>query len=82
MMRQWAPVVFDATHASQRGRVDGKTTGRRQDALVLARAAMAVGVDAIFAEVHSDPDHAMSDSATQLPLAWVDAWLQSWLAKP
>lgn len=68
------PVVFDATHSVQRPATrDGVSGGERRLAPALARAAVALGVDAVFCEVHDDPDHALSDAATQLPLAWVDA---------
>ncbi len=61
-------VCFDCTHSTQTpgsGRVTG---GNRAMAPLLARAAVAVGVHAIFLECHPDPDHALSDAATQLPL--------------
>jgi 2-dehydro-3-deoxyphosphooctonate aldolase (KDO 8-P synthase) len=61
------PVVFDATHSVQRpGSAGGSTGGDRTLAPVLARAAAAVGVDAIFAEVHADPDRALSDGPNSL----------------
>jgi len=70
------PVVFDATHAVQRpGAADGRSGGDRRLAPVLARAAVAAGADAIFLEVHPDPDRALSDAATQLPLDAVPALL-------
>jgi len=64
------PVVFDATHAVQQpgGRGDA-TGGQREFVGPLARAAVAVGVDGLFLEVHPDPAHALSDAATMLPLA-------------
>jgi 2-dehydro-3-deoxyphosphooctonate aldolase (KDO 8-P synthase) len=64
------PVVYDASHSLQRpgGVVSG---GDRRFALPLARAAVATGVDALFFETHPDPEQALSDAATQLPLAWV-----------
>ena len=68
-----APVVFDATHSTQApGGVgqDGRIVsgGRRERVELLARAAVAAGVDAVFLEVHPDPDRAMSDAASQVPL--------------
>lgn len=64
-----APVVFDATHSVQRPGGLGETTGGDGElAPLLASAAMAVGVDGVFMEVHKDPAHALSDSSTQLPL--------------
>lgn len=63
------PVCFDATHSVQRpGGLGGATGGDRELAPVLANAAMAVGVDAVFMEVHKDPDKAMSDGPNQIRL--------------
>ncbi len=63
------PIVFDVTHSLQLpGAGDGETAGERRFAEPLACAAAAVGVDALFVEVHDDPDAALSDGATQLPL--------------
>lgn len=68
------PTVFDATHSTQRP--GGETTGgERRYATDLARAALAIGVDAIFAEVHDDPARALSDASTQLPLDGIGAFL-------
>ena len=76
VMRQRAPVVFDCTHSAQRpASLGDRTGGDRGLARPLARAAVAVGVDAVFAEVHDDPDRARSDAATQLALADVPALL-------
>jgi 2-dehydro-3-deoxyphosphooctonate aldolase (KDO 8-P synthase) len=62
-------VVFDATHSVQRpGGGDGKTTGDGVLAPVLARAAVAAGVDGIFMEVHENPAKAFSDGPNQVPL--------------
>lgn len=70
-MREFGcPVVFDATHSVQRpGGLGGATGGDRDLAPVLANAAMAVGVDGVFMEVHSDPDHALSDGPNQIRLS-------------
>lgn len=63
------PVVFDATHSVQKpGGNDSSTGGNRDMAPYLMNAALAVGVDAIFAEVHPNPDVAWSDAANQLKL--------------
>ena len=63
------PVVFDATHSVQLPGGQGKSSGgQREFILPLARAAAAVGVDGIFAEVHDDPDHALSDGPNSLTL--------------
>jgi 2-dehydro-3-deoxyphosphooctonate aldolase (KDO 8-P synthase) len=68
------PVVFDATHSLQQphGPVTG---GRREFVFPLMRAAVACGVDGLFFETHPDPEHALSDAATQLPLAEAEAFL-------
>ena len=73
-MRQFGvPVVFDATHSVQKpGGQGGVTGGNREMVPHLIRAALAVGVDAIFAEVHPDPDKAFSDAANQLRLSDVE----------
>ena len=69
MARTGYPVVFDATHSVQQpGGMGASTGGEREFAPALARAAMAVGVAAVFIECHPDPDHAPSDGPTMLPL--------------
>jgi 2-dehydro-3-deoxyphosphooctonate aldolase (KDO 8-P synthase) len=68
------PVIFDVTHSLQLpGGGDGTTGGDRRFAEPLARAAVAAGADGLFMEVHPDPAHALSDAATQLPLARAEA---------
>jgi 2-dehydro-3-deoxyphosphooctonate aldolase (KDO 8-P synthase) len=63
------PVVFDATHSQQKPGGAGTSSGGRPEFIPeLARAAVAVGVDALFFEVHDDPPAALSDPATQFPL--------------
>lgn len=63
------PIVFDATHSVQKPGGRGTSTdGNREYVPPLMRAALAVGVDAIFAEVHPDPDNAISDGPNQLRL--------------
>ena len=70
IMRRMAPVVFDVTHSLQLpGGLGHATGGTREFFLVLARAAVAAGIDALFAEVHDDPAAALSDPTTQLSLA-------------
>jgi 2-dehydro-3-deoxyphosphooctonate aldolase (KDO 8-P synthase) len=67
-----APVVFDATHSVQLPGGEGtRSGGERQYVPALARAAVAFGVDALFMEVHEEPDRAPSDGPTMLPLAWL-----------
>ena len=69
-MRQFAPVCFDATHSVQRPGSQGNSTGGdRTLAPPLARAAAAVGIDALFCEVHEDPDQALSDGPNSLTFA-------------
>lgn len=64
-----APVVFDATHAVQQPGGHGASSGgERRFVATLARAAVAVGVAALFVETHPDPGAAISDGATQVPL--------------
>ncbi len=70
------PVVFDATHSVQEPGGRGNSSGGKRDfAPALARAAVAVGCAAIFAEAHDDPDSAPSDGPNMLPLSWVPAFL-------
>ena len=67
------PVCFDATHSAQRPGGAGATSGGNRDSIpALSRAAVAVGVDAVFMEVHPDPAHAASDRETQWPLGRID----------
>ena len=76
LMRPLAPVVFDVTHALQRpgGRPDS-ADGRRDQALVLGRAGMAVGIAGLFLEAHPDPDKALCDGPCALPLAELEPFL-------
>jgi 2-dehydro-3-deoxyphosphooctonate aldolase (KDO 8-P synthase) len=63
------PVIFDATHSVQMpGAGSGASSGERQFIFPLARAAIAVGVDGIFMEVHEDPPKALCDGENSLPL--------------
>jgi 2-dehydro-3-deoxyphosphooctonate aldolase (KDO 8-P synthase) len=69
MARTGYPVVFDATHSVQQPGGQGSASGgQREFAPVLARAALAVGVAAVFIETHPDPDHAPSDGPNMIPL--------------
>jgi 2-dehydro-3-deoxyphosphooctonate aldolase (KDO 8-P synthase) len=69
IMRQYAPVCFDATHSVQKpGGAGDKTGGDRRFVPPLVRAAMAVGVDALFLETHPDPERAHSDGPNMVPL--------------
>lgn len=69
MAKFGVPVVFDATHSVQQpGGLGAATGGDREMVPYLARAAVAVGVAAVFLEVHQDPDHAPSDGPNMLKL--------------
>jgi len=75
------PVVFDATHSVQKPGGQGTSTGGNREMVpYLMRAALAIGVDAIFAEVHPDPDHAFSDGPNQLYLSGIREILQQAIA--
>lgn len=75
------PVVFDATHSVQSpGGASGRSGGNRMLAPPLARAAAAVGIDALFCEVHPDPDNALSDGPNSLTLPMMAALLRQVLA--
>jgi 2-dehydro-3-deoxyphosphooctonate aldolase (KDO 8-P synthase) len=71
------PIVFDATHSVQQpGGMGEKSGGQREFVPYLARAAIAVGVGAIFMETHEDPDNAPSDGPNMVPLNQVKALLK------
>lgn len=75
------PVVYDATHSVQLpGGQGGSSGGQREFIAPLARAAVAVGIDGLFMEVHEDPAKALSDSATVFPLAQLESLLHTLLA--
>jgi 2-dehydro-3-deoxyphosphooctonate aldolase (KDO 8-P synthase) len=75
------PVVFDATHSVQQPGGQGTTSGgERQYVPVLARAAVAVGVAAVFIETHPDPDKAPSDGPNMVPLRQLPALLETLMA--
>jgi len=76
------PVVFDATHAvAQPGGLGDRSGGEREFAPVLARAAAAVGVAAIFIETHQDPDHTVSaEGPTMVPLKALQGLLETLVA--
>jgi 2-dehydro-3-deoxyphosphooctonate aldolase (KDO 8-P synthase) len=74
LARTGYPVVFDATHSVQQPGGQGTSSGgQREFAPVLARAALAVGVAAVFIETHQDPDHAPSDGPNMIPLDQMEA---------
>ena len=71
------PVVFDATHSVQMpGGQGDKSGGQRQFVPYLAKAAAAIGIDALFMEVHEDPDNAPSDGPNMIPLAELETVLR------
>lgn len=75
------PVVFDATHSVQLpGGLNGTSGGQREYVPYLARAAAAVGIDALFVEVHEDPESAPSDPHTMITPDELDALLREVLA--
>ena len=81
MRRLGRPVVFDATHSVQQpGGMGTASGGQREFVPVLARAAVAAGVDGVFMETHPDPDNALSDGPNMWPLPRVRALLEQLLA--
>ena len=81
IMRQFGyTVVMDATHAVQIPSQGGQSGGRPRFIAPLARAAAAVGIDALFIETHPDPASALSDAGSQLPLDDLSAVLEQVLA--
>lgn len=81
-MREFGyPVVFDATHSVQMpGGQGNKSGGQRHFVPYLARAAAAIGVDALFMEIHENPDQALSDGPNMIPLAQLEAVLKQLLS--
>ncbi len=76
IMRQYAPVVFDATHSVQRpGGLGHASGGDASMVPVLARAAAAVGIDGLFVETHEDPSKALSDGPNMVALDALPALL-------
>ena len=74
------PVVFDATHSVQQpGGMGDKSGGQREFVDHLSRAAVAVGVAAIFIETHPDPDNAPSDGPNMVPLSNMPSLLKKLL---
>jgi 2-dehydro-3-deoxyphosphooctonate aldolase (KDO 8-P synthase) len=74
------PVLFDATHSVQLpGGLGGTSGGQRKFIPPLSRAAMAVGIDGLFMEVHPDPAKALCDGPNSIPLNKVEALLEQLL---
>ena len=75
------PVIFDATHSVQQPGGRGTSSGgQREFVAPLARAAVAVGVDGLFLEVHPDPEQALSDGPNMVPLHRLEPLLEQLLA--
>ncbi|GHV24132.1 2-dehydro-3-deoxyphosphooctonate aldolase [Planctomycetales bacterium] len=80
LLRECCPVIFDATHSTQMpGGLGDRSGGDRAMAEVLARAAVAVGVDGIFLEVHDRPDEALCDGPNMIALSRLPALLTTLL---
>ena len=81
MAKNGYPVVFDATHSVQQpGGMGEKSGGQREFVEYLARAAVAVGVAAVFVETHPDPDNAPSDGPNMVPLSKMESLLTQLLS--
>jgi 2-dehydro-3-deoxyphosphooctonate aldolase (KDO 8-P synthase) len=81
VMREYAPVVFDGTHSVQTPSAGNGVSGGQPEFIpVLARAAVAAGIDGIFLEVHDNPAAAKSDGANALHLNKLRATLETLLA--
>lgn len=80
-MREYAPVIFDTTHALQRpgGRSDS-ADGRREQVTALARSGMALGLAGLFIEAHPDPSKALCDGPSALPLELLRPFLEQMVA--
>lgn len=75
------PVIMDATHSTQLpGGNNGSSGGERKFVSILAKAAIAAGADGLFIETHPAPEKALSDAATQLPLAELESLIKTCLA--
>ncbi|MCB2156751.1 3-deoxy-8-phosphooctulonate synthase [bacterium] len=75
------PVCFDATHSVQQpGGLGNATGGKREFVPLLARAACATGINALFVEVHDNPEKALSDGPNMLPLSELETMLRGCLA--
>ncbi|TCP60675.1 2-dehydro-3-deoxyphosphooctonate aldolase (KDO 8-P synthase) [Rhodovulum bhavnagarense] len=81
MARTGYPVVMDATHSVQQpGGLGGASGGQREFAPVMARAAVALGVAAVFIETHETPDSAPSDGPNMIPLSQMPALIDTLMA--
>ena len=81
MAKTGYPVVMDATHSVQQpGGMGGSSGGQREFAPVMARAAVSLGIAAVFIETHEDPDNAPSDGPNMIPLDQMDGVVKSLMA--
>ena len=81
MAKTGYPVVMDATHSVQQpGGQGGASGGQREFAPVMARAAVSIGIAAVFIETHQDPDNAPSDGPNMIPLDQMDLLVKSLMA--
>ncbi|WP_333714290.1 3-deoxy-8-phosphooctulonate synthase [Yoonia sp.] len=81
MAKTGYPVVMDATHSVQQpGGQGGSSGGQREFAPVMARAAVAIGIAAVFIETHEDPDNAPSDGPNMIPLDQMDGLVKGLMA--
>jgi 2-dehydro-3-deoxyphosphooctonate aldolase (KDO 8-P synthase) len=81
MAKTGYPVVMDATHSVQQpGGQGGSSGGQREFAPVMARAAVSLGIAAVFIETHQDPDNAPSDGPNMIPLDQMDGVVKSLMA--
>lgn len=81
MARTGYPVVMDATHSVQQpGGMGGSSGGQREFAPVMARAAVSLGIAAVFIETHEDPNNAPSDGPNMIPLDQMDGVIESLMA--
>jgi len=81
MARTGYPVVMDVTHSVQQpGGMGGSSGGQREFAPVMARAAVSLGIAAVFIETHQDPDRAPSDGPNMIPLDRMEALVTSLMA--
>lgn len=81
MAKTGYPVVMDATHSVQQpGGLGGSSGGQREFAPVMARAAVSLGISAVFIETHEDPDSAPSDGPNMIPLSEMPALAASLMA--
>jgi len=75
IMKNFAPVVFDATHSVQKGCSGGSQGSTKHYIEPLAKAAAAVGIDGLFLEVHDDPNNALSDGTSSIKLSDLESML-------